>query len=259
MKLKKPKLASLFFGFKNQDKDSPAVLVDTTTDQQTNLVDSASAIIEDNSLQQAQQQEIASGNVEAGEKQTGASDDQTRPDNDEEIVALSLSSTDDMASSISDAEKLKHHLGESHEVEEEYQESSMEHDDLVVNFTRLQLTQCERKLKEFLQSCPEAYGAIISTVDGHEIAYSLTRDIPPHKIATMNSSLLALGETIARESQQRVCQFVILENSDGRVVSLHINNLLMLTCISTNGINLGLLLSMGRSTASALKIILEDK
>jgi len=74
----------------------------------------------------------------------------------------------------------------------------------------------------------------------------------------MNSSLLALGESIARESQQRLCQFVILENSDGRVVSLRVNDLLMLTCISSKEINLGMLLSVGRNTASKLQEILSD-
>jgi len=94
------------------------------------------------------------------------------------------------------------------------------------------------------------------TVDGHEIAYSLKRDLPTHKISTMNSSLLALGESIARESLQQLCQFVILENSDGRVVSLRINDILMLTCISSKSTNLGMLLSAGRNTADSLAKIL---
>ena len=141
----------------------------------------------------------------------------------------------------------------------EDQELSMEYDEhlIIANFTKEQLAESEAKLAEFMRACAGAYGALISTVDGHEIAYSLKRDIPPHKISTMNSSLLALGESIARESLQQLCQFVILENSDGRVVSLRINNILMLTCISTKGTNLGMLLSAGRSTADSLAKILQ--
>ena len=108
-----------------------------------------------------------------------------------------------------------------------------------------------------MRMCVGAYGALISTVDGHEIAASLKRDIPAHKISTMNSALLALGESIAKESSQRLCQFVILENSDGRVVSLRINDILMLTCISTKETNLGMLLSSGRHTADILANILQ--
>jgi len=151
------------------------------------------------------------------------------------------------------------------EIEVEIQESSMEQEDLVIaNFSKEQLSQSQEKLAEFMRSCPGAYGVLISTVDGHEIAYSLKRDMPPHKISTMNSSLLALGESIARESLQQLCQFVILENSDGRVVSLRINQILMLTinqilmltCISTKNTNLGMLLSAGRNTADSLAKIL---
>jgi len=145
----------------------------------------------------------------------------------------------------------------SDETEVETQESGMEYEDtIVVNYTKEQLAQSEAKLAEFMSACIGAYGALISTVDGHEIAYSLKRDLPTHKISTMNSSLLALGESIARESLQQLCQFVILENSDGRVVSLRINDILMLTCISSKSTNLGMLLSAGRNTADSLAKIL---
>ncbi|HRD66987.1 MAG TPA: hypothetical protein PKY50_12645 [Candidatus Competibacter sp.] len=145
------------------------------------------------------------------------------------------------------------------ETKVETQELSMEHDEhlIVANFSKEQLAQSQEKLAEFMRSCSGAYGVLISTVDGHEIAYSLKRDMPPHKISTMNSSLLALGESIARESLQQLCQFVILENSDGRVVSLRINEILMLTCISTKNTNLGMLLSAGRNTADSLAKILQ--
>ncbi|MCP5451587.1 MAG: hypothetical protein H6972_13775 [Gammaproteobacteria bacterium] len=145
----------------------------------------------------------------------------------------------------------------SNKTEVETQEPNMEYEDsIVVNYTKEQLAQSDAKLAEFMSTCIGAYGALISTVDGHEIAYSLKRDLPTHKISTMNSSLLALGESIARESLQQLCQFVILENSDGRVVSLRINDILMLTCISSKSTNLGMLLSAGRNTADSLAKIL---
>lgn len=148
---------------------------------------------------------------------------------------------------------------ESNPVEVETQESSMEYEHLIVNYTKEQLAESELRLAEFMKVCIGAYGALVSTVDGHEVVYSLKRDIPPHKISTMNSSLLALGESIARESLQQFCQFVILENSDGRVVSLRINDILMLTCISTKNTNLGMLLSAGRNTADSLAKILQSR
>jgi predicted regulator of Ras-like GTPase activity (Roadblock/LC7/MglB family) len=136
----------------------------------------------------------------------------------------------------------------------------MEDDDderiVVADFSKEQVALSEQRLMEFTRNCAGVYGAIISTVDGHSVAQALKRDIPANKISTMTSSLLALGESIARESEQRFCQFVILDNSNGRVVSLRINDILMLTCISTKDSNLGMLLSSGRSTADALSEIL---
>ncbi|NJN45447.1 MAG: hypothetical protein HC808_01980 [Candidatus Competibacteraceae bacterium] len=139
------------------------------------------------------------------------------------------------------------------------QELNMEDDDeriVVADFSKQQLALSEQRLIEFTRNCAGVYGAIISTVDGHSVAQALKRDIPANKISTMTSSLLALGESIARESEQRFCQFVILDNSNGRVVSLRINDILMLTCISTKDSNLGMLLSNGRSTADALSELL---
>jgi predicted regulator of Ras-like GTPase activity (Roadblock/LC7/MglB family) len=65
----------------------------------------------------------------------------------------------------------------------------------------------------------------------------------------MNSSMLALAETLAKESSQQLCRFVILENSDGRIVSLRVNDILLLTCVSNQDSNLGYVLNTGQSAA----------
>ena len=251
MKLKKGgKLASLLFGFKNQNKEQVAVAPETTDESGAGL-------------RRPEGSELANEPVidkAPSDKLVGAQSDPEQVDVADYagfealagIDAFGGSSLTTSNESINHATELK--IQEPKMEHEEYEE----HDRLIINYTRLQLTQCERQLKEFMQVCPGAYGALISTVDGHEVVYTLKRDLPPHKISTMNSSLLALGESIAREAQQRLCQFVIVENSDGRVVSLRINDLLMLTCISSKEINLGMLLSVGRNTASALQQILSE-
>ncbi len=193
-------------------------------------------------------------------KPTHASESQmdlSEKEQTDSIQPTDIEQTNEQAD-ISDSAQLVSEIeSASDETEVETQESGMEYEDtIVVNYTKEQLAQSEAKLAEFMSACIGAYGALISTVDGHEIAYSLKRDLPTHKISTMNSSLLALGESIARESLQQLCQFVILENSDGRVVSLRVNDILMLTCISSKSTNLGMLLSAGRNTADSLAKIL---
>ncbi len=212
---------SIFLGFRSQDKSagSEGNSVSEKTDEK--------AIILDGSMDLPQ-----STRIESDSQAWAASD----------------------VDSISSTEKTSN-IG--HRVEVEVQ--SMEENEYpsTIKYTQEQLAQVETKLADFMRMCVGAYGALISTVDGHEIAASLKRDIPAHKISTMNSALLALGESIAKESSQRLCQFVILENSDGRVVSLRINDILMLTCISTKETNLGMLLSSGRHTADILANILQ--
>lgn len=259
MKLKKPGFASFFFGLKGQvgtaaSPDKP----DTINDQPSNADTSVSA------PQDLQERPVdfQSGTVanryippvitkpEIGE------DADTGPQKTDPVEPNCSLAVPEPEIELS-YHKIQVETRESTMAIEEYDEYDESHH-INLNYGPLQLAQCERQIEEFMEICPDAYGAVISTVDGHEVVYKTKRDIPVHKISTMNSSLLALGETIARESQQKLCQFVILENSDGRVVSLRINNLLMLTCISSKEVNLGMLLNVGRNTAATLERILSD-
>ena len=100
-------------------------------------------------------------------------------------------------------------------------------------------------------------GAMITTMHADVIVYTLDNRIHPEKLSTMTGSLLDLGEVIAEETLQKECQFTIVENTDGRVVSLQIDDNLMLTCIANRLGNLGLVLSYGRKTADELANIMK--
>ena len=113
----------------------------------------------------------------------------------------------------------------------------------------LQTIQARCCLQNYMNDCKGLYGMVISTVDGNEVLHTVERKIPTERLAVMNSSMLALAETLAKESSQRLCRFVILENSDGRIVSLRVNDTLLLTCISNRESNLGIVLRIGQSAA----------
>ena len=110
----------------------------------------------------------------------------------------------------------------------------------------------KEKLAGLLDRCEGAYGAILSTIDGHELTAVNQRDLPTSRIAAMSSSLVALGETMAREAKQNACKFVIVENSDGYAVTLRITPKLVLTTFAGKQTNLGMLLSSSRATADAI-------
>ncbi|MGF1526167.1 MAG: roadblock/LC7 domain-containing protein [Candidatus Competibacterales bacterium] len=115
------------------------------------------------------------------------------------------------------------------------------------------------RLGQFLRDCDGAYGVALSTLDGNPLVHRLDRDtLHGGKLAAMTSSLLGVGESIAREVEQRDCQFVILENSDGRLVSLRVDKYTMLTCITDAESPLGTVLNSGRSLAGTLARLLRE-
>ena len=102
------------------------------------------------------------------------------------------------------------------------------------------------------------YGVILSSIDGNALLQVLERDVSADRLATMNSSILALAETMARESRQQQCRFVILENSNGRIVSLRVNKTLLMTTISNQEGNLGMVLNISQRTAIALAEVVSE-
>lgn len=228
MKLKKGKLASILFGFRN-----PVGQVDLP--EKSEDFHSGETVASDTPSSQSVADQLISKEIPKPSDQSGSAS----------VVSVNEHYSD----------KYPVENQESEMISDNYDEHE-EHRHIVFTYSKLQLAQCERQIENLMQVCPEAYGVLISTVDGHEVVHRAKRDLPIHKISTMNSSLLALGETIARESKQHLCQFVILENSDGRIVSLRINDLVMLTCISSKEVNLGMLLSIGRNAAGVIEQIL---
>ena len=111
---------------------------------------------------------------------------------------------------------------------------------------------CQEQFDQVIDSCHGVYGVLISTVDGHEVIKKFKQDMPASKMSAMTSSLLALGETIAREAGQQLCRFVIVENSDGYVLTLRVGQKLVLTTIAGTETNLGMLHSVSKSAAEAI-------
>lgn len=111
---------------------------------------------------------------------------------------------------------------------------------------------CQDVFDTMMQQSAAVYGVLISTVDGHDVTRKFKRDMPSAKLAAMFSSVLALGETIAREADQALCRYVIVENSDGYILTLKLKEKLVLSVIATTDANLGILHSICRSAADKL-------
>lgn len=119
-----------------------------------------------------------------------------------------------------------------------------------MTLSKLVTTQLELRLGKLLADCNVIDASVVATLDGHMCAmkqghhkYSLER------LATMGSTLMALGDTITAELHMGHCENIISENKEGIVTFMHIGNNLVLVTLTTKKNALGLLLSHSRRCA----------
>ena len=105
------------------------------------------------------------------------------------------------------------------------------------------------QLQELLQNCDVVDAAMVSTLDGRLCAEKQRTECASERVSVMGSSLMALGDAIAKELAHGVCDIIISENANGLVLFNHINDDFVLICVSGSKNGLGSLLSWARSTA----------
>lgn len=109
-----------------------------------------------------------------------------------------------------------------------------------------------KRLMKLLGDCDVIEASVVTTLDGNMCANYQRSDFPMERLATMGSSLMALGDTITAELGLGHCDKIISENQEGIVAFMHINNDLVLITITTQKSGLGMLLTYSRSCAREL-------
>jgi predicted regulator of Ras-like GTPase activity (Roadblock/LC7/MglB family) len=99
---------------------------------------------------------------------------------------------------------------------------------------------------EMMESCSGILALMVSTVDGHALTSHHGELLDESRMAAMTSSLLAIAESLAREAKQNVCQHIIVQNSDGVIVTQRLGKSLVLTAVAGKSTNLGMLHSVTR-------------
>jgi len=108
---------------------------------------------------------------------------------------------------------------------------------------------------EALARNKEVLGALISTVDGFEIAAQVRATTSIKKLAAMTSSLLALAEATSQEGEVGNCIDVVIEASEGMVLMMDVpndNRKLLLTVLCNKAATLGSVLWAARNTRTAI-------
>ncbi|WP_455389551.1 roadblock/LC7 domain-containing protein [Petrachloros mirabilis] len=105
------------------------------------------------------------------------------------------------------------------------------------------------QLQTLFKNCDVVDAAMVSTLDGRLCAEKQRADYPSERAAVMGSSLMALGDAIAKELSLGICDIIISENENGLVLFNHINEDFVLICVTASKSGLGSILSWARVTA----------
>jgi predicted regulator of Ras-like GTPase activity (Roadblock/LC7/MglB family) len=82
--------------------------------------------------------------------------------------------------------------------------------------------ECQAHLDALRREHREVVGTMLSTMDGFEVAASVSGHIAPKRMAAMASSLLALAEAVSRESSVGQCRDLVIESSAGLVLMMEV-------------------------------------
>ncbi len=109
---------------------------------------------------------------------------------------------------------------------------------------------CQKLIDALLQTHSEISGALVSSIDGFEVAASLRGKISAARLAAMTSSLLALGEAVGSESGVGTCRDIVIDASAGRALLMdipHPTRKLLLTVLCNTRVTLGQVLWAARN------------
>lgn len=107
---------------------------------------------------------------------------------------------------------------------------------------RTERAVCQKHVDALIDAYPEIGGALVSSVDGFEVAARLPPSLSPATLSAMTSSQVALGQAICAETGIGASLDVVIEADRGRVLMLDIPNRrrkLLLTVLCRDDVALG--------------------
>ena len=108
----------------------------------------------------------------------------------------------------------------------------------------------QAKLKEILRqminNCNDIVGAMVSSSDGLAWAEELQQGLDQHRFAAMSSALLALSDTLIKETHQSTPKNVFIESDAGNVFVMHAGSNLLLTIFTKAATHIGMPLAFAK-------------
>ena len=126
---------------------------------------------------------------------------------------------------------------------------------------RTERALCQKHLDTLLDAYPDISGALVSSIDGFDIAARLPPALSPATLSAMTSSQVALGQAICSETGIGASLNIVIEADSGRVLMLDIPNRrrkLLLTVLCRDGVSLGSVLWPVRRCAQDIGQLLDE-
>lgn len=95
--------------------------------------------------------------------------------------------------------------------------------------------------------------SVVSSADGNAWASKLSQGkYDQHRLSAMGSTILAVSDSLAKETEKGTPQNIVIEGTNGNVYVMHAGNNLILTVVTKNTSNLGLTLAYAKQTAEKI-------
>ncbi len=107
-------------------------------------------------------------------------------------------------------------------------------------------------LSEMIEACTEITGAMVSSSDGMAWAEKLPQGLDPNRFAAMSSAMLALSDTMMKETQNTKPKNVFLEGDAGMIFIMHAGNNLLLTIFTIATKQIGMPLAHAKKASEEI-------
>jgi uncharacterized protein len=89
---------------------------------------------------------------------------------------------------------------------------------------------CAAALQQLGRDCPSMTFAVMVSDDGFEVASAGSHAQEGGRLASMTSSMQALGDAVAREMKLKACDHILLESINGHILQRRIPNHELVLC-----------------------------
>ena len=116
-------------------------------------------------------------------------------------------------------------------------------------------TAIDEAVRDLHARVPAAIGCVIATVDGRLVSHVVDNDADPQRVAAMIGSMVALGESIGRETRIERSQYVVVNASNGTFFAQRVpsrKELFVVSTLARPTASLGMILHETRTAATAI-------